>query len=340
MFRIIYALIVVGSVFFTLYNPSLPGLLLLMVEAVFALISFVFYQILKKNIRISFAEEYQGCTIKVENHSDIPLGRIFLIGSIKENWTGKVSNVKLLLQADAQSEEIFDVTANRLSGKDDLYDGLAYPENAGTRQKLNVEVLPGSNDFTIEKIEFYDPLGLFKKTITVQKTVTLYQFPEWVNIPFRGEWMVQADRDDDISSMYDIRVDISGRLSQKNLDDHEDCLLLKADLGNVAGERYSSKDIEVFLGTLLSVGLAATSRDRRVHVSIPGQAVIPVADEEEMYSALRLIMDSKPGKGVSGNGDYVLVVTATLKPSVVFKGKELALSGKNWKKEIMELADL
>jgi hypothetical protein len=59
-----------------------------------------------------------------------------------------------------------------------------------------------------------------------------------------------------------------------------------------------------------------------------------------MYSALRTVMDLKPGKGVSGSGDYDLVVTVTLKPSVIFKGKEIRLSSKNWKKEIMELADL
>lgn len=340
MFRIVFAIIVMISAVFTLYNPGLPGLLLLLVEAVFVMISAFFYLKLNKSIRISFAQEYQGCSVKVENHSDIPLGRIFLIGKIKENWTGTTNTIKLLLQTDAQSEEIFEITSNRLSGRDDLYDGLAYPENAGIRQKLHIDVRPGANDFTIEKIEFYEPLGLFGKTIPVNKSLTLYQFPEWTNIPFKGIWTMQADRDDELSNMYDIKVDISGRLSQKGLDEHENCLLLKADMGNDEGIHISSWNIEVFLGTLLSVGLAATSRDRRIHVAIPGQALIPVADEEEMYSALRLIMDSKPGRGVSGSGDYELVVTASLKPSVIFKDKELHLTLKGWKKEILELAEL
>jgi hypothetical protein len=340
MFRIVFSIIIALSILFTLYNPGLPGLLLLMVEAFFVLVSSVLYLNLKKKIRISLGEEYQGFTVRVENHSDIPAGRIFLTGTVKENWTGKISNIKLLLQTDAQSEEIFEVTANRLSDKDDVYDGLAYPESPGIRQKLDIAVNPGSNDLTIDKIDFYDPLGLFKKTIPIHKTITLYQFPEWVNIPFRGEWTMQADPDDDVTNMYDIRVDDSGRLSQRSLDDHEGCLLLKVDLGNDTGASFSGKDLEIFLGALLSVGLAATSRDRRVHVAIPGQALFPVSNEEEMYSALRTVMDLKPGKGVSGSGDYDLVVTVTLKPSVIFKGKEIRLSSKNWKKEIMELADL
>ena len=67
MFRIIFALLMIGSVVFTIYNPALSGIFLILVELMYLLVAALLFLRLKRGVKTHFREEAQGCAVRVEN---------------------------------------------------------------------------------------------------------------------------------------------------------------------------------------------------------------------------------------------------------------------------------
>ena len=327
MFRILFALLMIGSVFFTIYNPALPGLFLVLVELMFLLVAGLLYLRLKKGVKIHFREEAQGFAVRVENHSNVPLVRMQLQGNIKKKWNDDLSSLKLMLQADAQSAETFTIQANRLSQEDDIPEGAVPFGTPGEETELLFSAPVGQSILFARQIVFAEPMGLFSKTIHIGRKIMIHQFPNWVEV--------------------------------KIPDPYEDSrpVVLKVDLRVDDPERLTNNHLEVFFCALLSFGLAAVNSDREVYWVLQNSAPKKLSNEEEIYLAVRDVMDSELITGQSApdnnptsvqvstrpdNFDQTTaqIILFDLSPAIWVDGKEHQLSTKNIKVLTKELQEI